>query len=197
MFPYVCPEPVLVNRSFSNQNGIAKDAFSAAPAIIAVVNSAIVAVHSASWSKDRAGVPPAERKTAFYLSFPYLCPPGSSLSWQKDLCMSGACLGKIGSKKGATTFWRPLFSHRMVRRFRHRPSCLRPCGKRISLFECCFLCLSRACLGEIIGFSTKWRNRCVFRTSQRQCPCLEKERKKTKGRKSVGLTVCPEPVLVK
>ena len=93
-FPYVCPETVSINRSgfYKCKNGIAQRRVQmsaqngattqfSAPDIIAVVNSAIVAVHSASCSKDRAGVPPAERKRR--------------LSQLISIRLSRACLGKM------------------------------------------------------------------------------------------------------
>ena len=140
-FPYVCPETVSINRSgfYKCKNGIAQRRVQmsaqngattqfSAPDIIAVVNSAIVAVHSASCSKDRAGVPPAERKRR--------------LSQLISIRLSRACLGKmihvcpepVLVKLAPKQRMVGRFSHRMVGRFRRRPSCLRPCEKRTISF---------------------------------------------------------------
>ena len=110
-------------------------------------------VPSLSWQQRASFMPKKRRKTEAAFSF----------SFRFSLCLSRACLGEIIGfmykwlKKGVSAPGHALIALR-VGVSRHHVilvqfhSVLRPatCERRHSFFEFC-LCLSRACLGKLIG----------------------------------------------
>jgi hypothetical protein len=88
---------------------------------------------------------------------------------QLSLCLSQACLGEpiVFRIKTAQKNDRSVFSHHFGS-VQRRERCSIHSIRKWVFFECVSLCLSRACLGKIIIFPTKWRKgRVFFQTSNR------------------------------
>jgi hypothetical protein len=151
-FPYVSPEPVLINHRVSSSGKKGKRQRASLTA-----RQAVRAAPQADTAEDRRGNHHHQRAQVRdeAAQLAAACEKRTLFS-QLFLCLSRACLDKRSFSKHQMAQKR-RFSHRSQRRW---PRLSRAARKR-SVFEFS-LCLSRACLGKMIILIYKWLKKTAF-----------------------------------